>query len=90
MGSMIHVLQVVLAEQLPIPPDTSAQQAFIVELVEKILEHNNAVPFDSAQPTDRSLSGVEGNIPALAAEIDWLVYSLYNLTDEEIAPVEGK
>jgi len=30
------------------------------------------------------------DIPALEAEIDRLVYALYNLTDEEIALVEGK
>ena len=30
------------------------------------------------------------DIPALKAEIDRLVYAIYNLTDEEIAVVEGK
>lgn len=29
-------------------------------------------------------------VPRLEAEIDRLVYALYNLTDEEIALVEGK
>lgn len=29
-------------------------------------------------------------VPRLEAEIDRLVYALYNLTDEEIAVVEGK
>lgn len=78
-------------ENIPIPPATEEQQTAITQLVEKILKQNNvAVGFGSAQPTDRSLSGVEGNIPALEAEIDQLVYALYGLTDEEIALVEGK
>ncbi|MBK5274527.1 MAG: Eco57I restriction-modification methylase domain-containing protein [Desulfuromonadales bacterium] len=79
-------------EAFPIPPATDAQKAPIIERVRKILEIKNSsvVGFDSAQPTDRSLSGVEGNIPALEAEIDRLVYALYGLTDEEIAVVEGK
>ena len=37
-------------------------------------------PLQNLQPTD---------IPALEAEIDRLVYTLYGLTEEEIAVVEG-
>lgn len=59
--------------QLPIPPATDAQQAPIIERVQKIL----AAP-DSP------------DVPQLEAEIDRLVYALYELTDEEIAVVEGK
>ena len=59
--------------QLPIPPATGAQQASIIERVQKIL----AAP-DSP------------DVPQLEAEIDRLVYDLYNLTEEEIAVVEGK
>jgi hypothetical protein len=74
-----------------IPDVLAEQQAPIVALVEQILAAKKApVGFDSAQPTDRSLSGVEGNIPALEAEIDRLVYALYGLTEEEIVVVEGK
>ena len=85
-------------EQLPIPPATATQQAPIIERVQKILAHHKATTgFDSAQPTGntdvttpRSLSGVEGDVPQLEAEIDQLVYALYSLTEDEIAVVEGK
>jgi hypothetical protein len=73
-------------------PATDAQQAPIIERVRKILEikKGTLASFDSAQPTTSSLSGVEGDVPQLEAEIDRLVYELYGLTDEEIAVVEGK
>ena len=72
--------------------------------MEQILavKENAETGFDSAQPTNQStnrhlrcrVSGVEpvveGDIPALEAEIDRLVYALYDLTAEEIAVVEGK
>jgi hypothetical protein len=41
-------------------------------------------------PAAGSLSGVEGAVPQLEAEIDRLVYELYGLTEEEITVVEGK
>ena len=77
--------------QLPIPPATDEQKAAIEELVQKIVGVKNAskAGFDFAQPTVRTLSGVEGDIPALEAQINRLVYVLYGLTDDEIAVVEG-
>jgi len=93
-------LRKIYLEQLPIPPATDEQKAPIIELVQKILaaKNNSKSGFDSAQPANRPLrcrvSGVEpvveGDIPALEAEIDRLVYALYGLTAEEIAVVEGK
>ena len=91
-------------EAFPIPPATDEQKAPIIELVQKILaaKEDAQTGFDSAQPTNQStnrpmrcrVSGVEpvveGDIPALEAEIDRLVYALYDLTAEEIAVVEGK
>ena len=83
-------------EQLPIPFATDEQKAPIIWLVQKILaaKEDAKTGFDSAQPTNQStnrpMSGVEGDIPALEAEIDRLVYALYGLSDEEIAVVEGR
>ncbi len=68
-----RAMQMPYMNQLPIPPATAAQQAPIIERVQKIL----AAPDSS-------------DIPKLEAEIDRLVYELYDLTDAEIAVVEGK
>ena len=85
-------LKIIYIEQLPIPPATEEQKAPIVEHVEKILvaKENSTAGFDSAQPANRPLSEVEGDIPALEAEIDRLVYALYGLSEEEIPVVVGR
>jgi hypothetical protein len=62
-------------ENLPIPKATEAQQTEIAEIVDKILTQKKANP-----QTDTT---------ELEHEIDGLVYQLYDLTDEEIAIVEG-
>lgn len=73
-------------ENIPIPPATEDQQTSIAQLVEKILAAKKSPP----PPLSEGGSEKQTDIPALEAEIDRLVYSLYNLTDEEIALVEGK
>ena len=60
---------------IPIPDATSEQQAPSIEIVDRIL---------AAKRTDP-----DADITALENEIDWVVYSLYNLTREEIEIVEG-
>ncbi len=62
-------------ERLPVPKLTSEEQLPFNQLVDRIL---------TAKNTDPST-----NTSELEAEIDWLVYDLYGLTDEEIAVVEG-
>ena len=62
------------AKSLPIPKVTPEQQKPIVEVVDKILNFKPS-------PTDFDTSGLE-------KEIDQIVYSLYDLTPEEIAIVE--
>ena len=59
--------------RLPIPKITAAQQRPFVLLVDSILEAKAVNP-------DADTSEQEG-------EIDWLVYDLYGLTDEEVAAV---
>ncbi len=62
--------------RLPIPTATSAQQSEIETRVEKILALKKENP--------------EADVSELEAEIDQLVYKLYDLTEEEVAIVEGK
>ncbi len=73
-------------EQLPIPPATEDQQTPIIERVQQILAAQKSPP----TPLSEGGSEKQTDIHALEAEIDRLVYALYNLTDEEIALVEGK
>jgi len=62
--------------KIPIPAATPKQQSEIEVLVEQILEQKKENP--------------ETDVSELEAEIDQLVYKLYNLTEEEIAIVEGR
>ena len=62
-------------KRFPIPEVVHEKQAPIVDFVAQILA---AKEDDPSADTDE-----------LEAEIDWLVYDLYGLTDEEIAVVEG-
>ena len=66
-------------EALPIPKIDSANQSIadkIIALVEEILEKKKQ---DSATDTTK-----------LESQINKLVYTLYNLTDEEIELIEGE
>ena len=62
--------------QIPIPNIKPAQQAFISKIVDQIL---------AAKRTDP-----DADVSTLENEIDQMVYSLYNLTPDEIAIVEDK
>lgn len=61
--------------KIPIPAATPKQQAPIVKLVDRILAAKRADP--------------QADVSRWEREIDRLVYQLYDLTDEEIAIVEG-
>ena len=63
------------AKQLPIPDVSPEQQLPIIELVDQIL--------------DAKRSDLETDTSNLENEIDKRVYALYDLTDDEIAIVEG-
>lgn len=62
-------------KKLPIPEVSEAEQKKVVRLVDRILAQKKTDP--------------TANTSALEAEIDQLVYQLYDLTAEEIAIVEG-
>ena len=66
----------IFMKQICVPNIDSAQKALITNLVHDILAAKTANP-------DADTTGVEN-------EIDKLVYELYNLTQDEIAIVEGK
>lgn len=66
----------VYVSQIPIPAATAAQQKKIEALVEQILALKKQTP--------------DADVSALEADIDRLVYKLYNLSEAEIAIVEGK
>ena len=61
--------------QIPIPNIDPSQKARLESIVDKIL----------TEPTDP-----DADVAALEKEIDPVVYSLYDLTSEEIAIVEEK
>ena len=63
-------------ERLPIPNIPAAKQHPFIRLVDSILKAKAANP--SADTSEQE------------AEIDRLVYALYNLTEEEIKAVESK
>ncbi len=69
-----YEVQPTALEAFPIP--TTSDHAPIETLVERILTLKRSDP--------------HANVSALEAEIDWLVYQLYGLSEEEIAIVEGK
>ena len=61
--------------ELPVVVPDEGKQEMIIKLVEQILEIKDTNP--------------TADVSTLEAEIDRLVYQLYDLTDEEIAVVEG-
>ena len=65
-----------LIKNIPIPKATIEQQKQVAEIVDAIL--NEKKKNGNADTSD------------MEQEIDRLVYKLYNLTDEEIAVIEGK
>lgn len=80
-------------EQLPIPQISETAQKPFITLVDKILASKQ--PFDKlrAPPLDNStgsLHGASQDTSELEREIDARVFDLYDLTEEEIAMVEGK
>ncbi len=68
------LMQKIFVERLPIPKITAAEQHPFIRIVDSILQAKVANP------------GM--NTRAAEAEIDQLVYQLYNLTDEEISLVD--
>ena len=66
-------------KDVPIPPITEANQGLVAEIENKVDE---IIAAKAAAP-NADTSNLEN-------EIDKLVYDLYDLTDDEIAIVEGK
>ena len=66
----------VYVETIPIPKLTPAEQDPFVRLVDRILKAKAVDPHADTSETEE--------------EIDWLVYDLYDLTNAEVAVVEGE
>ncbi len=73
--------------QFPIPSPQIDKHDRIVALVEQMLSLHKRLA-DAKMPSDKKT--IEQQIKVTDRQIDQLVYELYELTDEEIAIVEGK
>ena len=71
-----YTLKAATIEALPIPASTASQQQRIISLVNRIL----AIKKENSQ----------ANVVTIEADIDRLVYELYDLTEDEIKIVEGE
>ena len=71
-----YTLKAATIEVLPIPASTASQQQKIISLVNRIL----AIKKENSQ----------ANVVTIEADIDRLVYELYDLTEDEIKIVEGE
>lgn len=71
-----YTLKAATIEALPIPASTASQQQKIISLVNRIL----AIKKENSQ----------ANVVTIEADIDRLVYELYDLTEDEIKIVEGE
>jgi adenine-specific DNA-methyltransferase len=78
-------------EQIPIPAATPEQRAPIIALVERILAAKAAAGTNVGEVLNLSDSSAAAAVDTavLEAQIDALVYALYDLTAAEIAVVEG-
>ena len=65
----------IFIDRLPVPQLTAAEQLPFIRLVERIM---------SAKEVDPSVGTGE-----FEREIDWLMYNIYGLTDEEIVAVQS-
>ncbi len=81
-GGSYYEFKKVFVEQLPIIKANDATQHKLEKLVDRIQE-------SAAERQLPKRSAPAAAISALEREIDQLVYQLYELTDEEIAIVEG-
>ena len=66
----------VYVETIPVARVSTTKQRPIIRVVDRVLDAKAADPADDTAE--------------LEAEIDWRVYALYGLTEEEIAAVEGR
>ena len=68
-------------------PDEVIMHDQLVELVETMLALHKHLP---EAKTDHEKTSIQRQIDATDGQIDKLVYTLYGLTDDEIAIVEGE
>ncbi|TVL73512.1 Eco57I restriction-modification methylase domain-containing protein [Brachyspira hyodysenteriae] len=73
-------------EPFPIPEPDKDTESKLVNLVDNIIDLNKKL---SSEKNPNTIEMLNTRIQAVDAAIDKIVYSLYNLTDEEIKIIEG-
>ncbi|WIH85851.1 N-6 DNA methylase [Brachyspira pilosicoli] len=73
-------------QTIPIPEPDKDTESKLVNLVDNIIELNKKL---SSEKNPNTIEMLNTRIQAVDAAIDKIVYSLYNLTDEEIRVIEG-
>lgn len=73
-------------EPFPIPEPDKETESKLVNLVDNIIELNKKL---SSEKNPNTIEMLNTRIQAVDKAIDKIVYSLYNLTDEEIRVIEG-
>ncbi|WP_157150026.1 Eco57I restriction-modification methylase domain-containing protein [Brachyspira sp. SAP_772] len=73
-------------EIIPIPEPDKDTEDKLVNLVDNIIDLNKKL---SSEKNPNTIEMLNTRIQAVDAAIDKIVYSLYNLTDEEIRVIEG-
>ncbi|MEI0566388.1 N-6 DNA methylase [Brachyspira pulli] len=73
-------------ENVPIPEPDKDTESKLVNLVDNIIDLNKKL---SSEKNPNTIEMLNTRIQAVDKAIDKIVYSLYNLTDEEIRVIEG-
>nr|WP_228369495.1 DNA methyltransferase [Brachyspira pilosicoli] len=74
-------------EPFPIPEPDKDTESKLVNLVDSIIDLNKKL---SSEKNPNTIEMLNTRIQAVDAAIDKIVYSLYNLTDDEIRVIEGE
>ena len=86
-GGIEGELTLFTLENFPIPDPDKDTENKLVNLVDNIIDLNKKL---SSEKNPNTIEMLNTRIQAVDAAIDKIVYSLYNLTDEEIRVIEGE
>ena len=85
-GGIEGELTLFTLENFPIPEPDKDTESKLVNLVDNIIDLNKKL---SSEKNPNTIEMLNTRIQAVDKAIDKIVYSLYNLTDEEIRVIEG-
>ena len=86
-GGIEGELTLFTLENFPIPEPDKDTENKLINLVDNIIDLNKKL---SSEKNPNTIEMLNTRIQAVDAAIDKIVYSLYNLTDEEIRVIEGE